>query len=173
MRTLEAVTLSLGLCTLGACGPASPGEQALKNALDAVSQGVPTTLTRGGEWRQFYFDCMQAQPCQLDLTVHLSDATLATRLAADVQTRPMGSLLKTSQLLLYTPEHDVNLRFDQGVFRDPTSGGVTPQETVNLTDQPNNTRYHVSVAFPVVADDSDAAKVLPSSIDVMVRAAWK
>jgi hypothetical protein len=166
--------LSLGLWLLGGCGHPGVVERPLYNANSAAdgAGATTTTLMRSGEWELFYFDCMQAAPCNLDLSVGVHDATLAAVLTKDAGTRPMGSLLKTSQLLLYTAQHEVDLRFDQGIYRDPTTGRVSTQDSVTLPDQPSNLRYHVSVAFPTV-NDADAMKVLPDALEVDVRAAWK
>jgi hypothetical protein len=177
MRNVASIaTVAAGLWLAGCGHHGSAPEQPLMNleyAADSMATGTRATLTSDGEWQLFYLDCTQEKLCQINLSVQLMDQGLLTKLDTAAATRPMGSLLKTSQVLLYTTAHEVDLHFDQGLYKDSTSGALKTVDSVLLTNQPNNLRYHVSVAFPQLADDPDARKALPDSIDVTIRAAWK
>src|SRR5258706_14133878 len=162
MRNLGCLLMFL----VGCGGSGAPIE--LQNALVTSSgaQGAKTSLHRttraaGVQWHQFYFDCMQASPCMLDLEVRLADAALQKRLTDVMVMEPSRAVVTTSQLLLYSAEHAVNLRFNQGVLRDFTSGDVRMVDTISLDNQPNNLRYNVSVAFPELADDAEASRLVP------------
>jgi hypothetical protein len=176
MRNLGCLMIFLVGC--GGAGNGQPIE--LKNALMSAdgAGGVATTLHRtlpsvGVVWHQFYFDCMPASGCQLDLEVRLADATLQKRLTDTLVAEPTRATFKTSQMLLYTVERTVDLHFDQGVLRDFATGDVRMVDNVNLVNQPGGTRYHVGVGFPDVLADAEAFKLIPDDVDVVVRASWR
>jgi hypothetical protein len=154
---------------LGACGGAQdPGVVELHNTVP-----VSASLPRDGTWRHFYFECIQATPCGIDIQVNLADPTLAARLTQAVQAQPMGAVIKTSQMLLYSNDHSIDYRFEQGLKTDLGNGAVETVNSVALTSEPNNARYDVSLAYPEIGGDAAAAKLLPDTLPVTLAVSWR